>query len=209
MMTTSENHQVAYDSGRQQVATIYAKGLIGAAEKQGITPLVMEELNSLVDDVLGGLPTFRDALSYPRIAFEEKQRMLDTAFAGKMNPLLLNFLKVVAQHERLDCLYEIRKAAVSLYNQLHGQVEVEVRTAEPLTAEMLSQVEQQLTASLGKQVDLQTRIDPALMGGMVVRVGDTVYDGSLLSRLEQMRTKTLESTTEKIRDSLERFMVSD
>ena len=74
---------------------------------------------------------------------------------------------------------------------------------------MLIQVEQQLTVSLGKKVDLQTRVDPALMGGMVVRVGDTVYDGSLLSRLEQMRTRTLESTTEKIRDSLERFMVSD
>jgi F-type H+-transporting ATPase subunit delta len=135
--------------------------------------------------------------------------MLDQAFAGQMNPLLLNFLKVVAQHERLDCLYEIRKAAVSLYNELQGQVEVEVRTAEPLSADLLSQVAQQLTVSLGKHVDLQTQVDPNLMGGMVVRVGDTVYDGSLLNRLEQMRARTLESTTEKIRDSLERFLVSD
>ncbi len=208
-MSKSETPHAAYDSGRQQVATVYAKGLVGAAEKQGSTPVVMEELNSLVDDVLGGLPKFFAALSYPRIPAEEKQRMLDRAFAGKMNPLLLNFLKVVAQHERLDCLYEIRKAAVSLYNELQGQLEVEVRTAEPLSAELRSQIEQQLTVSLGKHVDLQTQVDPTLIGGMVVRVGDTVYDGSLLNRLEKMRARTLESTTEKIRDSLERFLVSD
>jgi F-type H+-transporting ATPase subunit delta len=208
-MSKSEIPHAAYDRGRQHVATVYAKGLIGAAEKQGLTPLVIEELDSLIDDVLGGLPKFFAALSYPRITAEEKQHMLDQAFAGKMHPLLLNFLKVLARHERLDCLYEIRKSAVSLYNELQGQVEVEVRTAEPLSADLLSQVKQQLTVSLGKHIDLQAQVDAKLMGGMVVRVGDTVYDGSLLNRLEQMRARTLESTTEKIRDSLERFLVSD
>jgi F-type H+-transporting ATPase subunit delta len=207
-MNASETPEVAYDSSRRQVAAVYAKALLGAAEKQGLTHIVQEELHSLVDDVLERLPKFAAALAYPRIPTPEKQRMLDLAFGGKMNSLLLNFLKVVAEHERLDCLYEIRQAFVKLYNALHGQVEVEVRTAEPLTAETLGQVEQRLTVLLGKRVDLKTRVDPALIGGMVVRVGDTVYDGSLLNRLEQMRIKTLESTTEKIRDSLERFLVS-
>ena len=73
----------------------------------------------------------------------------------------------------------------------------------------MSQIEQRLTAALGRQVELCCNVNPDLLGGLVVRVGDTVYDGSLNQRLEKMRCDTLNQTAKLIRDSLQRFVTSD
>ena len=76
-----------------------------------MTDRVLAELDSLIDDVLDKLADFEQLLASPRIGLDEKNRILDEAFAGRMTPLLLNFLKVTARHGRLDCLRQIRAAA--------------------------------------------------------------------------------------------------
>ena len=126
-----------------------------------------------------------------------------------MTPLLLNFLKVTARHGRLDCLRQIRAAARELFNQMRGRVEVTVETASAITQQLMGQIEQHLTLALGRQVDLCCNVNPNLLGGLVLRVGDTVYDGSLSQRLERMRGDTLDQTAKLIRDSLQRFVTSD
>ncbi|MDX1945066.1 MAG: ATP synthase F1 subunit delta [Pirellulaceae bacterium] len=198
----------ALDSGRQHLATVYAKALVGAADKLGQAADVIEELGSVVDDVLDKLPTFDQALASPRITLEEKLALIDRAFAGKMSATLLNFLKVVAKHERLDCLRAIRRAAEKLYNQMQGLVEVTVETASPLNNQLAQKIVGRLTQLLGKQVVLATEINPDLLGGLVVRVGDTVYDASLAGQLSRMQGVTLEQTTQAIRTSLDKFAVS-
>ena len=110
-----------------------------------------------------------------------------------MTPLFLNFLKVVARHGRLDCLRQIRNSAKRQYSELLGRVAVTVKSATPLSVSLRRQIEQRLVAVLGKQVDLQCIVDPVLLGGLQVRVGDTVFDGSLDSRLDRMHAETLES----------------
>ena len=126
-----------------------------------------------------------------------------------MTPLLLNFLKVAAHHGRLDCLRQIRTAAHILYNEMRGRVEVTVETAGEISGQVVEQIEQRLTIALGRQVELCCSVNPKLLGGLVVRVGDTVYDGSLDNRLDRMRGDTVGRTAELIRNSLQRFMVSD
>jgi F-type H+-transporting ATPase subunit delta len=206
-MAASRSKDTGIDPGRQRIGTVYAKALLGAAEKAGQTDVALEELASLVA-VLGELPDFDEALRTPRISHEDKVRMLDSVFGRRMSPLTLNFIKVVAQHERLDCLRAIERAARKLFNQLRKRIEVLVETAAPISNQLQYTIAAKLKQTLGRDVVLTADVNPDLLGGLVVRVGDTVYDGSLAGRLKQMQAVTLEHTTETIRESIERFSMT-
>ena len=201
-------HSTTLDPGRQQIGTVYAKAILGAAEKQGLTDAVLEELQSLVEDVLDKLPLLREALQSPRLDAEQKIALLNKAFAGKMLPALLTSLKVVARHGRLDCLRAILSEAKKLHNEIRGRVEVRVVTATPLGGPLRDQIAQRLTAMLGKQVVLRADVDPEMLGGITVRVGDTVLDGSVAARLAMMRSAAVENTAARFREKLQRFEVS-
>ena len=198
----------AIDSGRQHLGSVYAKALLGAADKAGQAEQVLAELESLVTDVLDKLPQLDEAFASPRLGAEEQSALIDRAFGGRMSITLIHFLKVVARHGRLDCLRAILRAAKTLYNELRGRVEITVQTAYPLSNPVRERIAGKLTQMLGHEVVLSTEINEDLLGGLVVRVGDTVYDGSLANRLMQMHEVTLEHTTQSIRESIERFAVS-
>jgi F-type H+-transporting ATPase subunit delta len=195
------------DSGRQHLGSVYAKALLGAAEKAGQSQQVLEELDSLVTDVLNTLPQLEAAFASPRITAEEKSALIDKAFGGRMSATLQHFLKVVAKHERLDCLRAILRAAKKLFNEMKGRVEVRVQTAAPISNQLRERIVARLTQMLGREVELTSEVNEDLLGGLVVRIGDTVYDGSLAAGLKNMQTVTLEHTTQSIRQSLERFAV--
>lgn len=205
MSEANGTHETVFDTGRQHLGKVYAKALLGAADRAGVTDLVLEELQSLLGDVLRKLPNFAAALESPRLSHEEKLALLDRAFGGRMNPLLLNFLKVVSRHGRLDCLPAIEREARRLYNEQRGRIEVRVRTAEPLDGELLQTINDRLSAALHSELDLTSDVDPGLLGGVVVRVGDTVYDGSVANRLERLRTTALAKAKQEIRHQLSRF----
>ena len=177
-MSDSSSSEVA-DAGQESVASIYAKALLATTEKSGASASVLQELDAVVNDVLGGQPKFSSALASPRLSVEDKLRMIDNVFGGRVSSELLRFLKVLARHERLGALRDINRAFRRLYNEAHGRVEVSVTTAETLRTEQQSEVKQALQAKLGRQIDLVTHTDPNVLGGIVVRMGDTVYDASL------------------------------
>lgn len=204
-MAQDNGKQTTFDSGQQYLGTVYAKALLGASRTAGNTESVLAELDSLIEDVLDRLPKFEATLASPRVPHEEKVRMLDSAFAGKMSLQMLNFLKVVSEHDRLDCLRAMRRAARQQYNAEQGRMEVQIRTAEPLSTALYQQTCDSLRGALKSEIDVTQKIDPDLIGGMVVRVGDTVYDASVADRLRRLREETLEKTRQEIRRSLDRF----
>jgi hypothetical protein len=116
-MSSARPKSKVIDAGLQRVGAVYAKALLGASEKAGQTDVVLEELGSLVA-LLDELPDFDEVLRTPRIAYEDKVRLLERVLGGKVSPLLLNFVKVISQHERLDALRAIERAARKLFNQL-------------------------------------------------------------------------------------------
>lgn len=195
----------SFDSEQQYLGKVYAKALLGAAEKTGDVEALLAELDSVVTDVLDKLPKFDAALASPRVPLNDRLAMLDRAFQSQMSVTLLNFLKVVARHGRFHCLRAIRRWAQQLRNDALGRVEVQVRTAAEISPALRETIAAQLTKSLGRDVVMQHVLDPALIGGLVVRVGDTVYDGSVANRLERLRKDTVEKTAAQIRASLERF----
>ncbi|MCU0876342.1 MAG: ATP synthase F1 subunit delta [Pirellulaceae bacterium] len=207
-MAKTRPNAASLDTGRQRIGTVYAKALLGAAEKAGQADSVVDELGTIVSEALDQSPDLDEVLRTPRIASEEKVGIVERVFGGRVSPLVLNFLKVLAGHERLDCLRAIERAARLQLHQLRNRVEVLVETASPLSAPLRQQVAARLTQLLGREVILSTEVNPDLLGGIVVRVGDTVYDGSLAGKLKSMESVTLERTTNTIRQSLARFALT-
>ena len=200
-MAQSGSKKAVIDTARQRVGTVYAKALLGATEKADQTDIVLAELESLVADVFDKLPDFEESLRTPRISQDDKVRMLDSIFGGKMSPLLLNFLKVVAQHERLDCVRAIERAARKLFNQLRKRVEVLVESAAPISNQLQYTIASKLKQALGRDVVLTTAVNPDLLGGLVVRVGDTVYDGSLAGDRKSTRLNSSHRLTSRMPSS--------
>jgi F-type H+-transporting ATPase subunit delta len=195
------------DAGHQHLGSVYAKALLGAAEAAGQADRVVEELESLMSDVLDKLPQLDNALKSPRLTHEERLPLLAKAFGGRLSPTTLTFLKVVSKHGRLDCLRAIALSARKQLNTARGRVEVNVETAYPLSNPVRERIVARLTQLLGQQVILTTDVNEDLLGGLVVRVGDTVYDASLAARLKRMQQVTLDHTKQTIRESLDRFAV--
>ncbi|MFO0904795.1 MAG: ATP synthase F1 subunit delta [Pirellulales bacterium] len=198
-----------FDAGQQYLGNVYAKALLGVTEQAGNTEQVVDEFESFVKDVLDRLPDFESLLRSPRVAHAEKERLLDRALAGKMSVELLNFLKVVSRHGRLDCLRMINRSVRRLVDELRGRIEVEITTAADVEGEVLEGVRNRLAESLGKQVSLVTRVRPEILGGLLIRIGDKVYDGSVKNRLERMREETTARSLESMRRNLDRLVVAN
>jgi len=207
-MADTADKSSSFDAGREYLATVYAKALIGVTQHSNTTGEAMVELASLVDDVFSKLPAFEATLASLRVPIADKEQMLDKVFAGKLSATVLNFLKVLARHGRLDCLRAIRNSFQRLYNTIRGHVIVEITTATPIPGDLLPVIAEKLRASTGKEVDLHAKVDPEMIGGLVVRIGDTVYDGSVRHQLTQMREQALDQTLQTLRETSERFVVA-
>lgn len=193
---------------KQRLGAIYAKALLGATEPRQASESVLSELDSLVDDVLARFPDLEMALSSPRVLADEKAQLLDRVLGGRASDSLLDFLKVVARHGRLDCLRHIRAAARAEYNRLRQRLSVQVTTAEPLSNAMRDQIVSQLQSRFGRDIDLESRIDASILGGLVVRIGDTIYDASIANELARLKQETLDKTISQIREATERFALT-
>jgi F-type H+-transporting ATPase subunit delta len=204
-MAETARHSTILDSAQQHLGKVYAKALIGAADKAGIVEQVLDEFQAFQADLLDAIVGFESLLASPRVAPEVKQDLLDRSLAGKVSETFLNFLKVVVRHRRGDCLRAMLPAAMALYNERCGCVDVLVTTAEELTQTVQLEIADQLEAMLRRRINLTLQLDPQLLGGLVVRIGDTVYDGSLSGRLEQWRTAAQQRVAQSLREMSGRF----
>ena len=208
-MAETQASKTSVDTGQQYLAAVYAKALLGATERAGNTEAVLEELEALLSEVFQRLPKLESALTSPRVGQEEKLRLLELAIGSRVSQSLLDFLKVLARRGRLDCLRAITRAARQQLNEIRGRVEVTLVTAEPLGEDSTRQAADRLQTALGQEIDLSTSVDPDLIGGAIVRVGDTIFDGSVINRLEQMRRTAHTNSAQKMRDELDRFATSN
>ena len=208
-MAETQASKTSVDTGQQYLAAVYAKALLGATERAANTEAVLEELEALLSEVFQRLPKLESALTSPRVGQEEKLRLLELAIGSRVSQSLLDFLKVLARRGRLDCLRAITRAARQQLNEIRGRVEVTLVTAEPLGEDSTRQAAERLQTALGQEIDLSTSVDPDLIGGAIVRVGDTIIDGSVINRLEQMRRTAHTNSAQKMRDELDRFATSN
>lgn len=186
----SVKHETVLDTGAEQVGKTYAQALIGAASKAGVAEKVVGQLATIVDEYLRGSPALAAAFASPRIDTEEKVKVIDRIFGGDFEPLLVTFMKVMASRERLGYLSAVRDGAEAMFDEMSGRVLATISTAVPLSDDLRGKITQQLGNALSSNVRLRELVDPDLIGGMVIRVGDTVFDGSVANRLEKLSQKT-------------------
>ena len=131
MPTDSSQSQIAtetIDAQSREVGVVYAKAFLAAAKKAGQTDPLVEEFDSFVN-ALRTLPKFEKVLSSAIVSHNDKAALLDRALKGKASAIVLNFLKVVSSHGRLNCLRGIQAAVREQNDAAHGRIPVKLTTA--------------------------------------------------------------------------------
>jgi F-type H+-transporting ATPase subunit delta len=189
---STTRHETVLDAGSRRVARVYAEALLDAAQQHGQAAQVLEEFASLFDDVLRADPDFEAFLASGAISRKTKAQVIHHVFDGKASDDFRNFLLVLNDHQRLDLLRGIHEAVKELYDERAGRMRVQVTSAVPLPDDQRERLLHELREKYHKEPVLTTEIDPALLGGIVIRVGDWLYDASVRTRLDTIRRQLIE-----------------
>jgi F-type H+-transporting ATPase subunit delta len=167
----------------------YAKALADIALEQGAAEPLLKQL-AAVGALYAESAELRNFLASPAVKRETKHKVIDKLAARLgISKIVRNFLLVVIDHHRTAMLPEIISVFQSVIRQRLGITEAEVFSAVELSKTQRAELAFTLERLTGKRVEPKFSLDPALLGGAVVRIGDTVYDGSLRTRLEEMRAR--------------------
>ncbi|MBL8808978.1 MAG: ATP synthase F1 subunit delta [Planctomycetaceae bacterium] len=200
----SRPDSVLEDPGALAVATLYAQSYMTAAKSNGVSDPAAE-LNSFVTEVLGGFPEFQELLMSDAVGRDDKLGIIDRVIAPRCSEFFANFLRVLVRHGRIDMIVLIQTVFQRLQEQAAGKQRVRVRTARALSDSSRGQIKESLKNKLGFEPILQESVDASLLGGMVLQVGDTVFDSSLRSRLKQLQGRLVEKAFNEIQSGRDRF----
>ena len=177
---------MADDSHNTDVGARYAQALFELADAQGRLPAVEGDLKGL-EQARAESRDFARLLASHAYSAEDKGRGLTAvARAANVDPLTAKFLGLIAHNGRAAALPAMAKAFFALAARRRGTVAAEVTTAAPLSDAQQKGVAAALRQSLGQDPEMTVRVDPALLGGVRVRVGSRLYDASLKTRLDQL-----------------------
>ena len=189
----------------QRIARTYAEALYRAANEQGQADAIYEELESLQTDLLGIREDIWLFFANPTINRHHKQAAIEKLFKGRASPLFYNFLQVLNEHERLELLRVIRAEYRKLLDERDRILRVPVRTAVPLADDQRQRLEEGLRNYFQMNPVLEPSVDPELLGGLVVRIGDMVYDNSVRTKLDKIRNDLIASSSHEIQSRRDRF----
>jgi len=181
-----------------RLAHIYAEALLEVAEARSQVDATGDELAGVVDGVFGADPRVERLFSSRAIQRARKEQLLRESFGGRVSGLMLNFLLVLNRKDRLDLLRAIQRAYRNLLDERNKRVRISVRSAAPLDEAQQNRLRDTLRQALKLEPILQVRVDPELLGGLVVQVGDEVYDSSVRTRIETLRNQLLSRSSNEI-----------
>lgn len=171
-------------AARSTIARPYARAAFEEAREQGRLEPWSQALRTAAAVVRD--PNVEKLIGNPHVAPDEIAKLIVDVLGGQCDERVRNFVYALAENQRLGYLPEISEIFDDLRDEAEGWVDVEVRSAAPLTADQQETLAAALSRRLNRRVRLHTEIDPALIGGAVLRAGDLVIDGSLRARLERI-----------------------
>jgi F-type H+-transporting ATPase subunit delta len=194
MANVEAKHETVLDAGTAQarLARVYAESLMRAA--LGVSPQAALDVGEEMRKLRLGLidhPEVAEFLSSPALGKKGKLALLEQAFSGRASHLLRGLAHALWQNNRLHLFRNVVAAYLRLLDERAGRVPVTVTSAVPLTDEENERLASTLRKSLGREPVVTARVDPDLLGGLIVKVGDTVVDTSVRSRLQSLRTLLL------------------
>lgn len=167
------------------VARRYAKALSTVAVAAGKVDDIEKEL-TLVVQTLEKFPELKTLLRDPKVTAGQKKQALVAIFKDRVSEPVLNLLRLLVDKKRQEYIPEIYEAYQTEADRLRGIIKAEVKAARQLSPELMDQLQQKLEKFTGKKVRMVFREEPGLLGGVLVRIGDTVYDGTISTRLSRL-----------------------
>jgi F-type H+-transporting ATPase subunit delta len=169
----------------EEIAAVYARSLFEVANEQDKLDLVREQLGEFAD----ALEQTRELQVFffsPYFSTAEKEDGLDRAVSGG-DEAVLNFLKLLIENHRMPVIFRIRREYDRLWEDENQLLPVRVTSAVELDSKTVSQIGDKIAEQTGRKVDLSAEVDPDILGGIVVRVGNSILDASIRNRLESLR----------------------
>ena len=170
-----------------QVATVYARALFAAASAAGVVEAVRRELDGFTDAVAASAP-LHDVLFDPQIDAAAKRRVV-AELTREGQRLVTSALLLLLDRGRFGIVAELRAAYDGLAARDADLIDMEVTSAVELTADARNKIAARIAETTGRKVKLIERVDPDILGGLVLRVGDVIVDGSVQARIRQLRRR--------------------
>ena len=169
-----------------QIASVYAQALYTLAKDEGFDTQILEEM-AVLQLSFTQEPGFLRLLSAPNISKEERCKILDDSFRDRVNPYLLNFMKILTEKGYARHFIDCCKAYKEQYNDDHGIITVTAVSAVLLSQEQKDKLSEKLSRITGKTIELQNRVDPEVLGGIRLDYDGKRVDGTVQNRLDSVR----------------------
>ena len=171
----------------QTAARRYSQALADVVIPQGADRAVQSELRTW-ETMMADNAGLQEAFGNPTVAYDQKRKVLETLIARtKVLPTTANFLRVLLRNQRLAELAEVNAKLAEVLDERTGIISAQVVSARPVSEATKTSLEQKLTQLTGKKAHLTFETDESLLGGIVTRIGSTIYDGSVRNQLNRLR----------------------
>ena len=177
---------------KRSVVTGYAQALYDLAKKEGVVEQVEQELES-IDSLLKECLDLRKLMYHPGLPPKDKKRLAGEVFVKEGMPLVKKFLFVVIDKRRERLLDSILDSYKSVVRNVKGIVLAELQSAKELTEENVSALKTKLEKVTGKRVEIKTSVNAKILGGVIIRFGDKLIDGSVRNRLYKLKRKLMQA----------------
>ncbi len=175
------------ETNTQSVPGRYASALFDLAKEQKQVPVVEGDLNRFAA-MLDGSADLQRLVRSPAFSADDQSRALSAVLAkASIGGLAGNFLKLLARNRRLFAVGEMVKTFRAIAAKDRGEVTADVTSAQPLSAEQMNALRDTLKATVGKDVTIAAKVDPSLLGGLVVKIGSRMIDSSLKTKLSMLK----------------------
>jgi len=193
------------------IAKVYARSLYELAESAGGLDKITEIGDELeqICELARGDRAFRELLASPIIDGTKRGETIARIFRDNVSDLTLRFLLVLNDKRRLGHLERVNTAYDQLIQEAYGRVEVDVFTAAPLADHVKSAIADRIRVAIGREPVLHAYTDPTMLGGIRLRLGDQLIDGSVASRLARLRHSILSTGGSRLREEAARIIEGD
>lgn len=168
------------------IANRYAEALFQIGEEENKTDNLYNELKE-VSSLMNTNKDLNNVMKSPLVSKKEKIQLIDTLFAGKVDNDLKNFLKILIEKGRITSINAIGETYKELLNEKNNILEGYVISAVPMNDEKIKELETELSKKYNKNVTLENKVDESILGGVLVRLGNTQIDGSVKTRLDNIK----------------------
>ena len=170
-----------------EVGSVYGQALYDLAQSEGLTKPILDQMSTLQHCLTVTEPSFVKLLSNPAISKQERCKILDDSFRGKVQPYLLNFMKILTEKGYMRHFSDCCDTYRDNYYRDNGILLVEAVTAVPLNTDQLERLTKKLMSITGKQIELRGRVDPNCLGGIRLDYDGKRLDDTVEHRLDAIR----------------------